>query len=58
MKHGQQTAEVARQLAAELAPHGLVVYLHHGDRAIDPPECLGKIGSWLGERAQGNELAR
>ena len=48
MSHGALTAHVARALSQSLSDRPVDVLFDHGEKGVDPPQCLGEIASWYG----------
>lgn len=50
MSHGSYTAKTARHLHQKIEKDGFTVLFDHGDPSKDPPDQVGNISSWFGEK--------
>ena len=56
MIKGKLTAQIGRLLSKKLEGRRLDVLFDHGRRETDPPENLGRIVSWFGEKYEPDAL--
>ena len=50
MSHGELTAKTARYLSQNIDMDGFTTLFDHGDPSTDPPDQVGNISSWFGEK--------
>ncbi len=54
MNFGELTAQMARELAAQLGPLGYDVFFDLGDKNTDTTSIVGRIVSWIGDEYSKN----